>query len=223
MSLYTEYRLYPELLLFYSPTITISALAMRGYKLLDKPVKVWFLSILISIIGLSLLSGILAIYRHLGLLIPAIAISASLTYKNPRSQFLMLVLLALSASTLYPSPNFTYGRGVDYYPEEYEALKWLAELPQKPLLTDGKIRVLASYLTGFPWSWHDIPDLKKPPPFDSYVLITEDMVKYGAWREYEWWRPAEKVNLDPFLNSPYYELIYSRGGVWIFETTAEMK
>jgi hypothetical protein len=219
--------LYPSILLFYMPTILLGTLALVNFRKGHKFVRSWLLAIGLSmLLSLNILKQMPPIYRHFGILIPPLAILAAPFYKIHFGRYLLTGLIISLALTVYPSPVFTYGRDVQYYPYEYEALKRLANQSPKPILTDARIRSMAYYITRFPWSWKTIPNPSEPPPFDSYVFISRTIVEYGAVDYGEGLSPeqrlAVKIDLKAFMSSKYYELIYEDDDrVWIFTAKTE--
>ncbi len=218
----TQYHFSLNIILFYLPNIVLGILGLVNIRKNHDFIKSWIIGVGLSILfALFIVGPALPVSRHLGIFIPALAVSAALTYrKNKAEKILILLLLVFLVITAYPPPDYVFGFDVQYYPQEYEALEWLSKQPMKPIITDLRMRAMAEYVTGFPAYAMKIPDPNKPPPVDCYLVITRSMILYGA--EYEWWMKPIKVDLQAFLASPHYKLIYENDYVWIFTTDSTM-
>ena len=214
----TQYQFSLNIILFYLPNLILSILGAVNITKNHDFIKSWIIAIGLSILFSLLIVGpALPVSRHLGILLPALTISATLTYKESKTgKTIIILLLVFLVITAYPPPDYVFGFDMQYYPQEYEALKWLSKQPMKPIITDLRMRAMAEYITGFPAYAMKIPDPNEPPPMDCYLVITRSMILYGA--EYEWWMKPIKVDLQAFLSSPHYRLIYENDYVWIFTT-----
>ncbi len=209
----TDFFLTPKLILYYSPTIILFLIGVFSIK--KNFIREFFLSISVFILVGSFTQGTIPIYRPLGVLIPVLAISVSQVFKKPKLDkkkiLLLSVFLFLFLITSYPSPEYTFGYEVQYYPEEYNAVEWLSSKKETKIFTDVTIGRVVEAETQHSWEW--IGELKNQN--NGFVLITETMIKYGA-RPPDWRDSVMPIELEKFIQSNKFKLIMENDKAYVF-------
>jgi hypothetical protein len=215
----TEKSLTPQLLLYYSPTLALIAVAgLRRGKVdpLTTSLTISFLVLMVS--GLFVFPGVLPTYRlaPYGALCLVLLVAPGISDRRMRIA-LPIITIGIGA-TVYPGAAFYFGFDEQYYPTEMSALDRLDGLPVGPIFTDVRMEDLVRYRYSTELA---IP--VKPPvelPRGTLALVTRNMRKTGLYPPgAEWYRSPFHLDFEPLdLES---DRIYENGQVELHRVVSD--